>query len=73
MSESLEKRESGQDIGNPTPPSFIMPPREGHKADADAWTRTKDKRYLKKMAKQLILKGNTDKGLYAILTSRHRD
>lgn len=63
-------RQSGQDIGNPNPPAFIAIPHEGHKADSDAWTRTKDKRYLKKRARQLINNGSTDKSLYAIIASR---
>ena len=40
--EVIAPRLSGQDIGNPNPPSFELPKHEGHKADADAWTRTKD-------------------------------
>lgn len=63
-------RTSGQDIGNPNPPSFVLPAHEGHKSDADSWTRTKDKRYLKKMAKQLVDKGSDDKGLMRLLVAR---
>lgn len=65
-------RLSGQDIGNPNPPSLIAAPHEGHKADADAWTRTKNKNYKKKRARQLINNGSTDKALYAIIAPSHR-
>jgi len=65
-------RTSGQDIGNPNPPSFIAPAHEGHKADSDAWTRTKDKRYLRKRAKQSVDKGSTDKYLMNLLVSRRQ-
>lgn len=65
-------RISGQDIGNPNPPSKIEVPHEGHKADADAWTRTKDKNYLKKMARQKINNGIEDKALYAIIAPRRQ-
>ena len=63
-------RLSGQDIGNPNPPSIINAPHEGHKADADSWLRTKNKRYLKKRAWQLLNNGSTDKTLMALVSSR---
>ena len=65
------KRYAGQDIGNPNPPSLMEVPHEGHKADADAWTRTKNKNYLKKRAWQLIKKGQGNKSLEAIVANRH--
>jgi hypothetical protein len=64
------KRVSGQDIGNPNPPSWMEIPHEGHKADAESWTRTKNKRYLKKRAQQLINIGKGDKALEAIVATR---
>lgn len=69
----IPQRISGQDIGNPNAPSVISIPHEGHRADAEAWTRTKNHRYLKKMARQRINKGSEDKGLYAIIQPRHHD
>ena len=66
-------RISGQDIGNPMPPTIITAPHEGHKADADSWLRTRDRRYLKKQARQRITAGSTDKSLYQILVSRRSD
>ncbi len=65
-------RVSGQDLGNPNPPSLAEVPHEGHKADTEAWTRTKNKRYLKKRAQQLINKGSTDKALIHIVSSRRQ-
>ena len=70
--EEVISRTSGQDIGNPNPPSFNLPAHEGHKADSDAWTRTKDRRYLKKRAKQAVDKGSQDKGLQNLLVSRRQ-
>lgn len=64
---------SGQSIGNPNPPSFTMPPNEGHKADADSWMRTKDIRYKKKMAKQRVIKGATDRWMLSLLEAKHHD
>lgn len=60
----------GQELGNPNPPSLMEVPHEGHKADSEAWTRTKNKRYLKKRAQQLINKGSDDKALKALVSSR---
>lgn len=65
-------RLSGQDIGNPNPPSLIEVPHEGHKADVDSWKRTKNKRYLKKRAQQLITLGSDDKSLKAMIRSRRQ-
>lgn len=70
--QELSKRVAGQDIGNLNPPATIAIPHEGHKADADAWTRTKDKNYLKKMARQRINNGSEDKALYAIIAPRRQ-
>lgn len=72
MTEETEiiARTSGQDLGNPNPPSLIAEPHEGHKSDAESWRRTKDKRYLKKRARQLINKGSDDKDLKAIIQTR---
>jgi len=70
--EEIIIRTSGQDIGNPNPPSFELPKHEGHKSDAESWTRTKDRRYLKKRAKQAVDKGSTDKGLMNLLASHRR-
>jgi hypothetical protein len=69
----IPRRVSGQDIGNPIPPSIILIPHEGHKADADSWTRTKNVDYKKKMAKQRIIKGATDKWMENLLVARHHD
>jgi hypothetical protein len=66
-------RISGQDIGNPAPPAIIEVPHEGHKADADAWTRTKNIRYKKKQAKQRIIAGKGDKWMEALLVAKHHD
>ncbi len=68
--EVIIPRVSGQDIGNPNPPSWIEVPHEGHKSDTDSWTRTKNKNYLKKRAQQLINIGKGDKALEAIGRSR---
>ena len=65
-----EKRISGQDIGNPNPPSWMEVPHEGHKADNESWRRTSNKNYLKKRARQLITKGSTDKMLLEIVRPR---
>lgn len=70
--EIIKKYMSGQELGNPNPPSLIGEPHQGHKADADSWTRTKNKRYLKKRARQLILQGSTDRGLFAIIATRRQ-
>lgn len=72
MEEEIIPRKSGQDIGNPNPPSLIESPHEGHKADADAWLRTKNLAYKKKIAKQHLLKDSTDKSLLAIVRSRRQ-
>lgn len=65
-------RLSGQDIGNPNPPSLNLPPHEGHKADPDSWVRTKNKNYLKKRAWQIIKKGSQDKTLLSIVATRRQ-
>ncbi len=62
-----QKRISGQDLGNPNPPSITEVPHEGHKADSDSWRRTRNKDYLKKRSRQLITKGSTDKALLDIV------
>jgi hypothetical protein len=66
-------RTPGQDIGNLMPPSIITVPHEGHKADTDAWTRTKDHRYRNKQAKQRIDAGKGDKWMESLLVARHHD
>lgn len=66
----MVERISGQDLGNPNPPSLIAEQHEGHKADAESWRRTKDRRYLKKRARQLINKGSSDRDLLAIVATR---
>lgn len=50
-----DKRLPGQDFGNPMI-SFMETTRVGHKADADAFTRTRKKTYLRKIKKQRNLK-----------------
>ncbi len=70
--EKVIARTSGQDIGNPNPPSFIMPAHEGHKADADSWLRTKNRKYLKKRARQMVNNGSTDKSILSLLISRRQ-
>lgn len=64
------RKTSGQELGNPSPPSLKEVPHEGHKSDSDSWKRTKNRNYLKKRARQLITKGSTDKSLLAIVASR---
>lgn len=46
-------RTPGQDLGNPHQ-VFLVPetPHIGHRADADAWTRSKNKVYKRKIAAQ---------------------
>lgn len=70
--EIIPLRISGQDIFNPNPPSIMEVAHEGHKSDPDSWRRTKDKRYLKKRARQLITAGSDDKGLWSIIRSRRQ-
>lgn len=65
-----ETRISGQDIGNPNPPSIIAESHEGHKSDSESWRRTRNRNYLKKRARQLINKGSADKNLLAIIAPR---
>lgn len=67
---TIVRRKSGQDIGNPNPPSLIEVPHEGHKSDSDSWRRTKDRDYLKKRARQLINNGADDKDLFRIIAPR---
>ena len=57
-------------IGNPNPPSLIEVPHEGHKADSESWKRTKNKKYLKKRAQQLLNTGSDDKSLLNIVRAR---
>lgn len=77
MVEQKEKdipiRFSGQDLGNPNPPSLMEIPHEGHKSDTESWTRTKNKKYLKKRVRQLITGGSTDRGLFEIIRSRRQN
>jgi hypothetical protein len=68
--EIIPRRYSGQDIGNPNPPSLIEVPHEGHKADSESWMRTSNKQYFKKRAKQMVDKGSTDRKFLDVLTSR---
>lgn len=68
--EIIIPRVAGQDIGNMNPPSWMEVPHEGHKADAESWTRTKNKNYLKKRAQQLTNIGKGDKSTEAILRTR---
>lgn len=66
-------RVSGQDIGNLMPPSIIAIPFAGHKADADSWVRTKNINYKKKVAKQRLSKGATDKWMQLLMVAHHED
>ena len=51
-------RTFGQDIFN-AGQAFVLPetPRVGHKADTDAWARSSNKRYKRKIAAQRKAKG----------------
>lgn len=65
MTEELElqepefiPRKPGQDFGNPHQ-IFLVPenPHVGHRADADAWSRSKKLTYKRKIAAQRKAKG----------------
>lgn len=58
VEEVVVQRRPGQEIGN-TGVIFLVPetPRVGHRADADAWTRSKKQTYKRKIAAQRKAKG----------------
>jgi len=58
VEEVAPPRKQGQDLGI-TMPVFLVPenPRVGHRADADAWTRSKKLTYKRKIAAQRKAKG----------------
>jgi len=51
MPEQPVSRKPGQDFGNPSH-QYLLSDRVGHKADNDAYTRSKNKPYRRKIAAQ---------------------